>query len=92
MGWQPGTKFGMKIWTCIGGSCLGHLQTKTISTLTKKITLSNIDEEKQNKLCCNPKDMHPVFAVGSPQHRMIVCYDRYDWFQQIPFGDFREKD
>jgi hypothetical protein len=23
-----------------------------------------------------------------PQHRMIVCYDRYNRFQQIPFGDF----
>jgi hypothetical protein len=33
----------------------------------------------------------PAFAVGSPQHGIIVCllcYDRYDRFQQIPFGDF----
>jgi hypothetical protein len=36
-GWT-GAKFGTKIWTRIGRSCLGHLQTKTISTLTKKIT------------------------------------------------------
>ncbi len=23
-----------------------------------------------------------------PKHRMNVCYDWYDRFQQIPFGDF----
>jgi hypothetical protein len=35
--------------------------------------------------------IHQAFAIGSPQHRMIVCllcYDCYDRFQQIPFGDF----
>ena len=41
-----GAKFEVKIWTLIGGSCLGHLQTKTMSTLTKKNLLSNIHEEK----------------------------------------------
>ena len=30
-----GSKFEVKIWTLIGGSCLGLLQTKTMSTLTK---------------------------------------------------------
>jgi hypothetical protein len=28
-----------------------------------------------------------MFAVGPLQHQMIVCYDRYGRFQQIPFGD-----
>jgi hypothetical protein len=31
-----GAKLGMKIWMRIGGSCLGLLQTKTMSTSTKK--------------------------------------------------------
>lgn len=48
-----------------------------------------INEEKDllsrkiSKLCSDPRDIHPAFAVGPPQHRMIVCYDK---FQQIPFG------
>ncbi len=39
--------------------------------------VTNMDQEKKNKLCCDPKDMHPVFAVKSQQHGiigMIVCY------------------
>jgi hypothetical protein len=48
-GWT-GAKFGMKIWICIGGSCLGHLQTKTMSTMNaEKQVLSNntnMNEEK----------------------------------------------
>ncbi len=27
-----------------------------------------------------------IRSVGHPQRRMIVCYDRYGRFQQIPFG------
>jgi hypothetical protein len=43
-------------------------------------------------LCCDQADsgcqavIHPAFVVGPLQHRMIVCCDLYDWFQQIPFG------
>ena len=37
-------------------------------------------------MCCDPGDILRAFAGGPPQHQMIVCYDRYDWFQQIPFG------
>ncbi len=89
--WWTGSKCGMKIWTHIGRSFLGHLQTKTISMLTKKITfITNCVVIRRIS-----RIIHPVFAVGSPQHRMIVCflcYDRYDWFQQIPFGDFSRKE
>jgi hypothetical protein len=48
-----GAKFGMLIWTRIGGSCLGILQTKEMSkfsrTSTKIKVFSNINEEKQSK-------------------------------------------
>jgi hypothetical protein len=89
-----GAKFGMKIWTRISSlrSCLGPLQTKTISTLTKKITFFKCRRRKSNKLFVirriSTTITHPAFAVGSTQHLMIVYYDRYDRFQQIPFGDF----
>jgi hypothetical protein len=41
-------------------------------------------------LCYDPGDSLRAFAVGPPQHQMImiVCYDQHDRFQQIPFGDF----
>ncbi len=44
-----GAKFGMIIWTRIGGSCLGLLQTKTMSKFSRTSTkkekvLSNINE------------------------------------------------
>ena len=78
-----GAKFEVKIWTLIGGSCLNLLQTKTMSTLTKKKSFVKYQWRKINKLCCDPRDIHPAFAVGPPQHRMIVCYEK---FQHIPFG------
>jgi hypothetical protein len=31
-----GAKFGVKIWTRIGGSCLSLLQTKTMSTINEE--------------------------------------------------------
>ncbi len=37
-----------------------------------------MEKEKENKLCCDLKDMQSAF---------IVCYECYDWFQQIPFRD-----
>ena len=81
--WLTGSKFEVKIWTLIGGSCLGLLQTKTMSTLTKKKSFVKYQWRKINKLCCDPRDIHPAFADGPPQHGMIVCYGK---FQQIPFG------
>jgi hypothetical protein len=82
----------MKIWTRIGGSCLGFLQTKTMSTLTSKKNHCQLLTKEINKFCCDQADNHPAFVRGLPQHRMIVCYDRlnhrYDRFQQIPFDDF----
>jgi hypothetical protein len=88
-GWT-GAKFGMKISERIGRSCLGHLQTKAISTLTKEITFVKFLRKKKTKLCRDPRDIHPAFAIRvvPPQDRMIVCYDRHDRFQQIPFVDF----
>jgi hypothetical protein len=45
-----GSKFGMKIWTRIGGNCLGLLQTKTMSNINEeKQVLSNINGETQSK-------------------------------------------
>jgi hypothetical protein len=41
-----GAKFGMKIWTRIGGSCLCRLQTKTILTLTKENKFCQISMKK----------------------------------------------
>jgi hypothetical protein len=73
----------MKIWTLIGGICLGLLQTKTISSINEENYLySNFNEENLNKLCCDPEDIRPAFVVGPPQHRIIVCYDLYDKFHQ----------
>jgi hypothetical protein len=41
---------GMMIWTRIGGSCLGLLQTKTMPNINEeKSVFSNINEEKQSK-------------------------------------------
>jgi hypothetical protein len=40
---------------------------------------------------CDQGDIQPAFARGPLQHRMIVCYDRYDRFQPIPFGDFSKE-
>jgi hypothetical protein len=45
---STGFKVGVKIWTRIGGSCLGLLQTKTMWNINEeKQDLSNINEEKQ---------------------------------------------
>ena len=33
------------------------------------------------------RDILRAFAVGPPQHRMKVCYDRYGRSLKIPFGD-----
>ncbi len=41
---------------------------------------------KKNKLCCDQRISSWTYAVGHPQRRMIVCYDWYDLFQQIPFS------
>jgi hypothetical protein len=45
-----GAKFGMKIqvWTHIGSSCLGLLQTKTMSNINEEnyVLSHNINEEK----------------------------------------------
>ena len=54
--------------------------------------MSNINEDKQSKLCYDPGDILRAFAVGLPQHRMKVCYATYDRFQQIPLVIFREQD
>ncbi len=66
------------------------LQTKLISNNNdEKQVLSNINEEKENKLCSNDQGGSLwVFAVGPPEHQVIVCYDQRDRFQQMPFGDF----
>ena len=63
---------------------------------------SNITEEKQfcqismkkNKASSVVIGGHPAglmqrsYVVGHPQRRMIVYYDRYDQFQQVPCGPF----
>ncbi len=96
---MTGVKFGMIIWTRIGGSCLGLLQTNnnTIALLNSTITAdqnnvevqSNInDVVKQSMQCCDRRTSSRTYAVGHLQRRMIVYYDRYDQFQQIPCGDF----
>ncbi len=54
----------------------------------RKISFSNINEEKQSKQCCDRRTSSRTYAVGHPQRRMIVYYDRYVWFQQIPCGQF----
>jgi hypothetical protein len=45
-----GSKFEVKIWTLIGGSCLGLLQTKTMSTLTKKKIFCQISMKKNKQV------------------------------------------
>jgi hypothetical protein len=56
-------------------------------TSTKKHKFRQVVMEKEeNKLCCNRRRSSRTYAVGHPQRRMIVCYDQYDKFQQIPFG------
>ncbi len=50
---------------------------------------SNINEVvKQSKQCCDRRTSSRTYAVGHPQRRMIVYYDRYDQFQQVPRDDF----
>jgi hypothetical protein len=53
-----------------------------------KYYLSNINEEKQSKWCCDQRTSSRTYAVDHPQRQMIVYYDRYDQFQQVPCGDF----
>ena len=48
--------------------------------------MSNINEDKQSKLCYDPGDILWAFAVGPLQHGMKVCYATYDRFQ-INKGD-----
>ena len=45
-----GSKFEVKIWTLIGGSCLDLLQTKTMSTLTKKKMFCQISMKKNKQV------------------------------------------
>ena len=50
---------------------------------------SNINEVvKQSKQCCDRRTSSRTYAVGHPQRRMIVYYDWYDQFQQVPCDDF----
>ncbi len=80
-----GVKFGMIIWTLIGRSCLGLLQTETMSKFINEVV-------KQSKQCCDRRTIQPDLCCRSsaliPQRRMIVYYDRHDQFQQVPCGDF----
>jgi hypothetical protein len=74
-----GSNFGVKIWTRIGGSCLGLLQTKKMLNINeKKKLLSNINEE--NKASCVVIGGHPAGLMQSvfQLRRMIVCCDLYD--------------
>ncbi len=46
-----GAKFGMKIWTRIGGSCLGHYRPKQCQLLTKENKSCQISMKKNITSC-----------------------------------------
>jgi hypothetical protein len=57
---------------------------------------SNINRDevvKQSKQCNDRRTSSRTvtYAVGHPQRRMLVYYDRYDQFQQVPCADFPRK-
>ncbi len=51
--------------------------------------MSHSIEEKQNKLCYGQADIHLMFPVGPPQHRMIVGMIGFNKYLSVIF---REKD
>jgi hypothetical protein len=77
----------VKIGTRIGGSCLGLLQTKTMSNISEeKWDLSNINEE--NKTSCVVIGGHPAGLMQSvfQLRRKMKCCDLDNLFLQIPFA------
>ncbi len=71
----------------IGGSCLGLLQIKTMSSLKKENNHCQI-LKKKNNTSCDVIGGHPAGLMRSvfQLRQMIVCCDLYDCLRQIPFG------
>ncbi len=57
---QLASKFGVKIWTRIRGSCLGLLQTKSTSTSTKKNNHCQMSTRKNQQIVLWSRGYPPV--------------------------------
>ncbi len=66
-----GAKFGMKIWTRIHRSCLGHLQTKTMSIMNEENDLCQI-LTKENKQSVLWSEGYPASAVSAASNDWML--------------------